>query len=40
MRQNIYDDPRFFEGYRKLKDGDTGLNGAMEAPASPRCYLI
>ncbi len=33
MKQNIYDDPQFFEGYQKLRDGDTGLNGAVEDPA-------
>jgi len=33
MRQNIYDNPLFFEGYQKLRDGDTGLNGAVEDPA-------
>jgi len=33
MKQNIYDDPQFFEGYQKLRDGDTGLNGAVEEPA-------
>ena len=31
--QNIYDDPRFFEGYRTLREKDTGLNGALEIPA-------
>ena len=33
MKQNIYDSPQFFEGYRKLRDNDTGLNGAVEEPA-------
>jgi 2-polyprenyl-3-methyl-5-hydroxy-6-metoxy-1,4-benzoquinol methylase len=33
MKQNIYDNPLFFEGYQKLRDGDTGLNGAVEDPA-------
>jgi 2-polyprenyl-3-methyl-5-hydroxy-6-metoxy-1,4-benzoquinol methylase len=32
-RQNIYDHPRFFEGYRALRQDDTGLNGALEVPA-------
>jgi SAM-dependent methyltransferase len=33
MPQNIYDEPIFFEGYKKLRQGDTGLNGALEVPA-------
>jgi SAM-dependent methyltransferase len=33
MKQNVYDDPQFFEGYRKLRDSDSGLNGAVEEPA-------
>lgn len=33
MKQNIYDDPRFFEGYRRLRDSDSGLNGTVEDPA-------
>jgi SAM-dependent methyltransferase len=31
--QNIYDDPRFFEGYRDLRDAGRGLNDALEQPA-------
>lgn len=31
--QNVYDDPTFFEQYRKLRDADSGLNGALEQPA-------
>jgi SAM-dependent methyltransferase len=31
--QNIYDDPTFFEGYKKLRQNDTGLNGVLEVPA-------
>lgn len=31
--QNIYDNPRFFDGYRTLREKDTGLNGALEIPA-------
>lgn len=34
--QNIYDDASFFEGYRTLRQGDTGLNGALEFPAMKR----
>ncbi|KVD77719.1 methyltransferase [Burkholderia sp. ABCPW 14] len=34
--QNIYDDASFFEGYRTLRQGDTGLNGALEFPALER----
>ncbi|MCF1461703.1 MULTISPECIES: class I SAM-dependent methyltransferase [Rhizobium/Agrobacterium group] len=33
MPQNIYDDPAFFEGYKNLRQADTGLNGALEVPA-------
>jgi SAM-dependent methyltransferase len=33
MKQNVYDDPRFFDAYRKLRDRDSGLNGAVEEPA-------
>jgi 2-polyprenyl-3-methyl-5-hydroxy-6-metoxy-1,4-benzoquinol methylase len=31
--QNIYDDPKFFEGYLRLRATDTGLNGVLEQPA-------
>lgn len=31
--QNIYDNPTFFEGYRQLRQNDTGLNGVLETPA-------
>jgi 2-polyprenyl-3-methyl-5-hydroxy-6-metoxy-1,4-benzoquinol methylase len=34
--QNIYDDPAFFAGYKKLRQNDTGLNGALEVPALRR----
>jgi len=34
--QNIYDDTAFFEGYKALRDADTGLNGALEVPALRR----
>jgi SAM-dependent methyltransferase len=34
--QNIYDDATFFEGYKSLRDSDTGLNGALEIPALHR----
>jgi SAM-dependent methyltransferase len=33
LPQNIYDHPHFFESYRTLRQGDTGLNGALEIPA-------
>ncbi|MCS4304112.1 trans-aconitate 2-methyltransferase [Chryseobacterium sp. BIGb0232] len=32
MKQNIYDDPDFFSGYRALRDGDKGLNELLEQP--------
>lgn len=31
--QNVYDDPTFFEGYKSLRQADTGLNGVLEVPA-------
>jgi SAM-dependent methyltransferase len=31
--QNIYDDPRFFAGYRDLRDNGRGLNDTLEQPA-------
>ena len=34
--QNVYDDPAFFEGYKNLRQNDTGLNGALEVPALRR----
>jgi SAM-dependent methyltransferase len=33
MKQNIYDDPVFFEGYRQLRKSEAGLNAAIEEPA-------
>jgi ubiquinone/menaquinone biosynthesis C-methylase UbiE len=33
MKQNIYDNPVFFENYKDLRDNDKGLNGAVELPA-------
>ncbi|KAM5356666.1 hypothetical protein ACJ41O_003312 [Fusarium nematophilum] len=33
MPQNVYDDPGFFEGYKNLRQNDTGLNGGLEVPA-------
>lgn len=33
MKQNIYDNPKFFAGYKALRDNDTGLNGCLEEPA-------
>lgn len=31
--QNVYDDPTFFAGYKRLREEDSGLNGALEVPA-------
>lgn len=31
--QNIYDDPKFFQCYKKLRDTESGLNQAIEIPA-------
>jgi hypothetical protein len=30
MKQNIYDDPRFYAGYSDLRNADKGLNGVLE----------
>ncbi|MDN3693640.1 class I SAM-dependent methyltransferase [Chryseobacterium tructae] len=36
MKQNIYDDPNFFIGYKALRDGDKGLNELLEQPIMKR----
>ena len=33
MKQNIYDDPRFFAAYSKLRRHESGLNAAVDQPA-------
>ncbi len=33
----LYDDPEFFEGYKSLRQNDTGLNSAIEIPAMREC---
>ncbi|MBP7567337.1 MAG: class I SAM-dependent methyltransferase [Burkholderiaceae bacterium] len=33
MPQNVYDDPQFFEGYRRLREDGPALNEALEQPA-------
>ncbi|MGI9280780.1 MAG: class I SAM-dependent methyltransferase [Endozoicomonas sp.] len=33
MKQNIYDHPDFFQGYKALRMSDSGLNGLLEEPA-------
>jgi len=33
MKQNIYDDPKFFDGYSKLRRHESGLNMAVDQPA-------
>jgi ubiquinone/menaquinone biosynthesis C-methylase UbiE len=33
MKQNIYDHPDFFNGYKTLRDNKAGLNEALEQPA-------
>jgi SAM-dependent methyltransferase len=33
MKQNIYDDPRFFAGYSQLRRHESGLNMAVDQPA-------
>ncbi|MDP4500597.1 class I SAM-dependent methyltransferase [Nonomuraea turcica] len=34
--RDLYDDPRFFEGYRRLRDSGAGINDAIEIPAMSR----
>lgn len=36
VAQNIYDDKTFFEGYKALRQNETGLNSALETPALRR----
>lgn len=33
MKQNVYDHPQFFEGYKKLRETGRGLNDVLEQPA-------
>jgi SAM-dependent methyltransferase len=33
MKQNIYDMPGFFEGYKRMRDNRSGLNEVIEQPA-------
>jgi ubiquinone/menaquinone biosynthesis C-methylase UbiE len=33
MKQNIYDMPGFFEGYKRMRDSRAGLNEVIEQPA-------
>ncbi len=33
MKQNIYDNPEFFDGYKALRERGAGLNSALEQPA-------
>ena len=33
MKQNIYDDPKFFAGYSQLRRHESGLNMAVDQPA-------
>lgn len=33
MKQNIYDHPEFFAGYRELRRTESGLNAVLEQPA-------
>ncbi|WP_433510578.1 class I SAM-dependent methyltransferase [Nonomuraea sp. CA-143628] len=34
--RDLYDDPHFFEGYRRLKDSGAGINEAVEIPPMSR----
>jgi 2-polyprenyl-3-methyl-5-hydroxy-6-metoxy-1,4-benzoquinol methylase len=36
MKQNIYDNPEFFEAYKNLRDQDKGLNELLEQPVMKR----
>jgi ubiquinone/menaquinone biosynthesis C-methylase UbiE len=33
MKQNVYDNPDFFNGYRAMRENKAGLNEALEQPA-------
>ena len=33
MKQNVYDNETFFEGYKNLRESGSGLNDALEQPA-------
>lgn len=33
MKQNVYDHSHFFEGYKKLRESNSGLNDVLEQPA-------
>lgn len=33
MKQNIYDNPEFFKGYKNLRETQSGLNEVLEIPA-------
>ena len=33
MKQNIYDNPEFYEHYMTLRVNESGLNAAVEEPA-------
>ncbi len=33
MKQNIYDNPKFFTGYKAMRDARSGLNEVLEQPA-------
>ncbi len=37
MRQNLYDDPRFFAGYTRMRDEARGLHENVIAPCLPEC---
>jgi 2-polyprenyl-3-methyl-5-hydroxy-6-metoxy-1,4-benzoquinol methylase len=37
LRQNNYDDPRFFEGYRRMHEGSSTMNEFVEQPALRAC---
>ena len=39
MKQNIYDNPEFFTGYKTLRDGDKVLNELLEQPVMKRLLL-
>ncbi|MYY25766.1 class I SAM-dependent methyltransferase [Elizabethkingia anophelis] len=36
MKQNIYDNPEFFEAYKELRDQDKGINELLEQPVMKR----
>lgn len=37
VKRNVYDDPRFFEGYRRMRESPNTINELVEQPALRAC---